>query len=173
MNAALNISLPEWLTVASRECPPLATDEARMRFVVDLSRRNVETRSGGPFAPRSCRRSACCARLKASTSAWAAEQLLATTRLVAAATSRPDSISNTAAANGPPLRVSTLRRDSSTTKAMRASADARGRQAAEAAESHGGSSTCNTASMASIIALFFDNNGPANKEASPWPTFPP
>lgn len=50
MMASLHIALPAWLTQACADCPPLATDEARMRFVVDLSRRNVETRSGGPFA---------------------------------------------------------------------------------------------------------------------------
>jgi tRNA(Arg) A34 adenosine deaminase TadA len=50
MNAALHIALPEWLATACRDCPPLASEDERMRFVVELSRRNVETRSGGPFA---------------------------------------------------------------------------------------------------------------------------
>ncbi|MBU1237618.1 MAG: nucleoside deaminase [Gammaproteobacteria bacterium] len=50
MKPALRIELPEWLTTACRDCGPLATDAERMGFVVDLSRRNVETHSGGPFA---------------------------------------------------------------------------------------------------------------------------
>lgn len=50
MNAALHIDLPDWLSQACAECGPLATEAERMAFVVELSRRNVETRSGGPFA---------------------------------------------------------------------------------------------------------------------------
>jgi tRNA(Arg) A34 adenosine deaminase TadA len=50
MNPVLHIDLPEWLTQACAACGPLASDDERMRFVVELSRRNVETRSGGPFA---------------------------------------------------------------------------------------------------------------------------
>jgi tRNA(Arg) A34 adenosine deaminase TadA len=50
MNSALHIELPDWLATACRTCGPLATEAERMAFVVDLSRRNVETRSGGPFA---------------------------------------------------------------------------------------------------------------------------
>lgn len=50
MSAELHIALPEWLTAACATCGPLATDTERMAFVVELSRRNVETRSGGPFA---------------------------------------------------------------------------------------------------------------------------
>lgn len=50
MNAALHIELPEWLIQAGAACGPLATEAERMRFVVELSRRNVETHSGGPFA---------------------------------------------------------------------------------------------------------------------------
>ncbi|MBI4998348.1 MAG: nucleoside deaminase, partial [Rhodocyclales bacterium] len=50
MNAVLHIDLPDWLTQACAECPPLASEAERMAFVVELSRRNVETRSGGPFA---------------------------------------------------------------------------------------------------------------------------
>lgn len=45
----LRIELPLWLTAAMADCPPLADDAARMRFVVDLARRNVESGSGGPF----------------------------------------------------------------------------------------------------------------------------
>jgi tRNA(Arg) A34 adenosine deaminase TadA len=50
MNPELHIALPEWLIAACAECGPLATDTERMAFVVELSRRNVETKSGGPFA---------------------------------------------------------------------------------------------------------------------------
>jgi tRNA(Arg) A34 adenosine deaminase TadA len=50
MNAALHIALPDWLTQAGGACGSLATEAERMAFVVELSRRNVETRSGGPFA---------------------------------------------------------------------------------------------------------------------------
>ena len=50
MSPALHIDLPEWLTQACAACGPLATEAERMAFVVDLSRHNVETRSGGPFA---------------------------------------------------------------------------------------------------------------------------
>lgn len=50
MNAALHIDLPDWLNQDCAACGPLATEAERMRFVVDLSRRNVETHSGGPFA---------------------------------------------------------------------------------------------------------------------------
>lgn len=50
MSAELHIALPEWLSAACAACGPLVTDTERMAFVVELSRRNVETRSGGPFA---------------------------------------------------------------------------------------------------------------------------
>lgn len=50
MNPALHIAQPEWLTETCAKCGPLATAAERMAFVVELSRRNVETRSGGPFA---------------------------------------------------------------------------------------------------------------------------
>jgi tRNA(Arg) A34 adenosine deaminase TadA len=50
MNTALHIELPDWLTTACRECGHLASEAERMAFVVDLSERNVETHSGGPFA---------------------------------------------------------------------------------------------------------------------------
>lgn len=50
MTKDLHISLPDWLVQAHADCPRLATDAERMRFVVELSRRNVESHSGGPFA---------------------------------------------------------------------------------------------------------------------------
>ncbi len=46
----LRIDLPAWLIAAAADCPPLADDSARMRFVVELARRNVDSGSGGPFA---------------------------------------------------------------------------------------------------------------------------
>lgn len=45
---ALRIVLPDWL-VATR-CPSLPAAADRMAFVIELSRRNVATGSGGPFA---------------------------------------------------------------------------------------------------------------------------
>jgi len=50
METALDIRLPDWLVVADNACPPLATREARLAFVIGLAKRNVETGSGGPFA---------------------------------------------------------------------------------------------------------------------------
>ena len=50
VEASLRIDLPAWLAEAASQCAPLAGDEARMAFVIGLARRNVETRSGGPFA---------------------------------------------------------------------------------------------------------------------------
>lgn len=48
---SLNVSLPSWLeaflATAGQEFPG---EEERMAFVVELSRRNVEQKSGGPFA---------------------------------------------------------------------------------------------------------------------------
>jgi tRNA(Arg) A34 adenosine deaminase TadA len=49
METALHIQLPDWLIVAATACPPLASREARMAYVIGLARRNVETGSGGPF----------------------------------------------------------------------------------------------------------------------------
>lgn len=46
----LCIELPGWLAEATTMCPPLGDDAARMRFVVDLARRNVDSGCGGPFA---------------------------------------------------------------------------------------------------------------------------
>jgi tRNA(Arg) A34 adenosine deaminase TadA len=45
---ALHIGLPDWLT--ETVCPPLPELSARMAFVIELSRRNVATAGGGPFA---------------------------------------------------------------------------------------------------------------------------
>lgn len=50
MIATLNITPPDWLREAAAACPPLSDAAARMAFVVELSRRNVEVGSGGPFA---------------------------------------------------------------------------------------------------------------------------
>jgi tRNA(Arg) A34 adenosine deaminase TadA len=49
METVLDVRLPDWLIVAANACPPLATHEARMAFVIGLAKRNVETGSGGPF----------------------------------------------------------------------------------------------------------------------------
>jgi tRNA(Arg) A34 adenosine deaminase TadA len=46
----LVLHLPEWLEDVLREYDPVfATREDRMRFVIELSRLNVEHRTGGPF----------------------------------------------------------------------------------------------------------------------------
>lgn len=46
----LVLHLPEWLGEVLREHNPVfATREDRMRFVIELSRLNVEHRTGGPF----------------------------------------------------------------------------------------------------------------------------
>jgi tRNA(Arg) A34 adenosine deaminase TadA len=50
MTHDLRIELPAWLIAAASACEPLADDSVRMRFVVDLAQRNVESGSGGPFA---------------------------------------------------------------------------------------------------------------------------
>lgn len=49
MRLDLRIELPAWLIEAVSDCPPLADDTARMRFVIELARRNIESGSGGPF----------------------------------------------------------------------------------------------------------------------------
>ena len=42
--------LPAWLQEElAREDTSLDTDEVRMRFVIDLARRNIEQKTGGPF----------------------------------------------------------------------------------------------------------------------------
>ncbi len=48
---SVTLNLPEWLnTKLSGETLLLPDPEARMRWVIALSRRNVEEKSGGPFA---------------------------------------------------------------------------------------------------------------------------
>ncbi|UWX58465.1 nucleoside deaminase [Chlorobaculum sp. MV4-Y] len=42
--------MPEWLERYASTYDPLPSLEARMRFVIDASRKNVEEGSGGPFA---------------------------------------------------------------------------------------------------------------------------
>lgn len=42
--------MPEWLESYASTYDPLPSLEARMRFVIDASRKNVEEGSGGPFA---------------------------------------------------------------------------------------------------------------------------
>ncbi len=46
----LILKLPDWLQerLAAREMR-FNTDEAKMRFVIDLARRNIEQKTGGPF----------------------------------------------------------------------------------------------------------------------------
>jgi len=49
--ADIRIQIPEWQQrLAAEKHESFASDEARMRFVIELSRRNIETGSGGPFA---------------------------------------------------------------------------------------------------------------------------
>ena len=44
------LTLPPWLSeLMPREGQVFVSPEAKMRFVIDLSRRNVEQRTGGPF----------------------------------------------------------------------------------------------------------------------------
>jgi tRNA(Arg) A34 adenosine deaminase TadA len=50
VNLNVYIELPGWLVEVIGACPPLAVTGARMAFVLDLARRNVVSRSGGPFA---------------------------------------------------------------------------------------------------------------------------
>ncbi len=49
---SLSLSLPAWLTevCTSTAITPMPTPEARMEFVIGLARRNIEERTGGPFA---------------------------------------------------------------------------------------------------------------------------
>jgi tRNA(Arg) A34 adenosine deaminase TadA len=46
----VHISLPDWADAVVAGCDPLTSDSARMRYVVELARRNVELGTGGPFA---------------------------------------------------------------------------------------------------------------------------
>jgi len=62
-----------------------------------------------------------CASDMAMISEWAEEQLEATTRLTPITTNRPESRSNTPAANGPPVLFTKLRREKSITAAIRSS----------------------------------------------------
>jgi len=48
--AAIEIRLPEWIgAMVTERGGGLMTVESRMRFVIELSRANVERRTGGPF----------------------------------------------------------------------------------------------------------------------------
>jgi len=46
----IHFSMPEWLESYASTYDPSPSLEARMRFVIDASRKNVEEGSGGPFA---------------------------------------------------------------------------------------------------------------------------
>ncbi len=43
-------ALPEWARARAASAAPLPDDEARMRFVIDLSREQIVRGTGGPFA---------------------------------------------------------------------------------------------------------------------------
>lgn len=45
----LPITLPDWAADCDNPATTIPDDEARMRFVIDLARRNVEHGTGGPF----------------------------------------------------------------------------------------------------------------------------
>lgn len=45
----LHIDSPAWLGAKLQSTPPLASDAAKMHFVIDLARENVLQRTGGPF----------------------------------------------------------------------------------------------------------------------------
>ena len=48
--AAIEIRLPEWIgAMVAERGGGLTTVESRMRFVIELSRENIERRAGGPF----------------------------------------------------------------------------------------------------------------------------
>lgn len=51
MNLSIQIQLPDWLAALTREQAgrQFNSREDKMRFVIDLSRRNVAARTGGPF----------------------------------------------------------------------------------------------------------------------------
>jgi pyrimidine deaminase RibD-like protein len=44
------LSLPDWASESLAAAPVLFEDEARMRWVIELSRTNFEQDTGGPFA---------------------------------------------------------------------------------------------------------------------------
>ncbi len=47
----LTIRLPDWVERHLKKAPDTFPDiEAKMRFIIDLSRRNIEQKTGGPFA---------------------------------------------------------------------------------------------------------------------------
>jgi tRNA(Arg) A34 adenosine deaminase TadA len=46
----VELTLPDWLGAGVDPSPVLATRAERMRYVVDLARKNVEHGTGGPFA---------------------------------------------------------------------------------------------------------------------------
>lgn len=50
MESGFSIRLPAWLRNYGDAAGPLETVEQRMRFVIGLSRRNIEEGTGGPFA---------------------------------------------------------------------------------------------------------------------------
>lgn len=43
------IPLPEWAEDAERSAAPMLTAEARMRFAIEMARRNIRENTGGPF----------------------------------------------------------------------------------------------------------------------------
>lgn len=47
--AQLHLTLPVWLREAVDESRPYPDDEAKVALAIELARRNVEQRSGGPF----------------------------------------------------------------------------------------------------------------------------
>ena len=47
---SISLSLPSWLDAVRPDANCLWTDETRLQFVIELSQRNVEAKTGGPFA---------------------------------------------------------------------------------------------------------------------------
>ncbi len=50
MIGTLTITLPDWLNERLAKPVQIQSDEARMRFVIELARENITRRTGGPFA---------------------------------------------------------------------------------------------------------------------------
>ena len=50
MATRFELSLPDWASESLAAAPALLDDEARMRWVIELSRTNFERDTGGPFA---------------------------------------------------------------------------------------------------------------------------
>lgn len=50
MIGTLTITLPDWLNERLAKPVQIQSDEARMRFVIELTRENITRRTGGPFA---------------------------------------------------------------------------------------------------------------------------